>query len=290
MKLIEVKKLSKQYGNFTALNNLSIDIYSGQLTAFLGTNGAGKSTTISLLTGIQQQTAGSIQYNKEHPPTIGVVFQTSVLDEQLTVWQNLLIRASLYQNTTKQDIKKLMKQTSISEFSHKRYGDLSGGMKRKVDITRALINQPNLLFLDEPTAGLDAQSRIDIWQFLKELQQTHNLAIFLTTHYLEEAEYADSIYIIQKGHLIAQGSASSLKETYGQHYLWVTPFSQSLFLQSLSDTNYQLDNNKGIGIPVKTHDEAIQILNQYQHQITNFIYQPVTLTDVFIQLTKEIFT
>jgi len=290
MKLIEVKDLTKTYGDFTALRHLSMDIYAGQLTAFLGTNGAGKSTTISLLTGIQQATSGTIHYNTASNPSIGVVFQNSVLDDQLTVWQNLYIRASLYKNVTKKNIMLLMNQTGVSEFAQKRYGDLSGGMKRKVDITRALLNQPTLLFLDEPTVGLDAQSRIDIWQLLKELQQTKNLAIFLTTHYLEEAEYADNIYIIQKGKLIAHGSANSLKETYGQQYLWITPSSRSLFLQSVSSTQYLLDNNKGIGIPVKNYDEAILLLNHYHHQITDFIFQPITLTDVFIQLTKEVLT
>ncbi|MGY3703865.1 hypothetical protein BW731_01005 [Vagococcus martis] len=288
MKLIEVSNLTKKYGNFTALDNLSMDIYAGQLTAFLGTNGAGKSTTINLLTGIQQPTSGKIDYNESYSKDIGIVFQNSILDNKLTVWQNLATRAYMYKHITIQDLENLMSQTGVNQFSHKRYGDLSGGMKRKVDITRALINHPTLIFLDEPTTGLDAQSRIEIWQLLKELQQTKNLAIFLTTHYLEEAEYADNIYILQKGQLIAHGSANTLKKTYGEQLLWVVPSTNSSFLNTLEFKNYQIDKYKGIGIPVQNYDEAILLLNKYHNQILDFSFQPITLSEVFIQLTKEV--
>lgn len=287
MKSIETTNLTKKYGNNVALNKLCIKIPTGKLTAYLGTNGAGKSTTMRLLTKTLQASSGTIQYlSKDGSISIGVVFQNSVLDEQLSVIDNLLLRGSMYKNTTKHNIISLMKETGIYSFSKKKYGALSGGMRRKVDITRALINTPDILFLDEPTTGLDPQSREDIWQLLNTLKQ-NGLGIFLTTHYLEEAEFADYIYILENGQILEEGSSTNLKNKYNK--LIVRLYSDNIFQLEKNLSKYHIvEHAKSyIDISVENLNQIIDLLNQLAHLITNFSYQPIDLNDVFLQITKH---
>lgn len=184
--LIETYSLTKRYGKKLALNNIDIKIDKGQLVAYLETNGAGKSTTINILTGLLKQTSGTITYAPNLK--IGVVFQDSVLDDNLTVKDNLYLRAGMYKKYSKEWLNQLIELIRIKNFLNQKYGTLSGGQRRRVDIARALIDRPNLLFLDEPTTGLDLQTRLVIWHLLQKLQKEQGLTIFLTTHYLEEAE------------------------------------------------------------------------------------------------------
>lgn len=291
MPIMQTEQLTKDYGNQTAVNALDLTLERGQLTAYLGTNGAGKSTTILMMTGTLTPTSGRVLYQGEdialiNPKQfkIGVVFQESILDEELTVRMNLQLRGQMYEGVTKAAIEQLMVRTDIAAYADQRYGNLSGGMKRKVDITRALINQPTVLFLDEPTAGLDVQAREDIWRLLNHLKTTQQLAIFLTTHYIEEANEADQVYVLNAGEIVEQGSAQSLKATHGGLTLWLQVANMTK-IQADYGSQLLTDEHKGIGIRVGSAQEALRILTTYQDVIDDFSYQPVDMTAVFLKLT-----
>ena len=281
MKLIETQRLTKKFGAFTAVQNLNIEVGSGELTAYLGSNGAGKSTTIAMLIGNLKPTSGKIIYHDNLK--IGVVFQNSILDHELTVKQNLQIRAELEGRTVQKHVKEIMHKTGIDQFANRKYGTLSGGMKRKVDIARALLNQPDVLFLDEPTTGLDVTARKEIWQLINELKEKQKLAVFLTTHYLEEAENADNVYILNHGQIVEHGSATELKQKYSQIKLRIK-FKNEIDQALLSDLILKHDFYEYQCSDAQT---AIQFLDQYKDQIDYFEYLPVEMTDVFMKLIKE---
>lgn len=288
MNIIEAKGLTKKFQNYTAVDHLDISVPAGKLTAYLGTNGAGKSTTIAMLIGTLTPTEGKI-YFKGQPlekvsrkeKKIGVVFQNSILDKELTVWQNLKIRAQLNKNYQKDKLETLMKKTGVYEFAKKPYGNLSGGMRRKVDITRALLNEPEILFLDEPTTGIDIQSRQEIWRLLHQLKEEKHLAIFLTTHYLEEAENADNLYILRKGKLIESGSAQSLKEKYD------VPTLRLITSEEIQDSRAHKVEENEYHFICQDEKEALSIVNQYQKIILYFSFLPTDLNEIFLKLTKE---
>lgn len=215
--------LTKRYGQKTVVKNLNLEIPAQSLVAFLGNNGAGKSTTISMLIGLLKPTAGQINFLDEHnqpcQPKIGVVFQNSILDNELTVKENLYFRAMMQGKQSVANIGKVTEVLGLSNFLEQKYGSLSGGQKRRVDIARALLNDPDFLFLDEPTTGLDIQTRTVIWQLLNDLRQKNNLTIFLTTHYLEEAHDANLVYIVNQGAVIACGSAAEIIAANTENYL-----------------------------------------------------------------------
>lgn len=210
--ILQAKGLTKNYGDHTAVKNINLEFKKGSFNAILGPNGAGKSTTISMLIGLKRATNGQIIYA---PNTrIGVVFQASVLDEKLTVKENLAIRAQQYKGIKGGRVEDLINQLGLTAFQKQLYGTLSGGQKRRVDIARALLSNPDILFLDEPTTGLDIQTRKSIWDLLYRLQRDEGMTIILTTHYLDEADEADQLYIIDHGKVIAQGSAAEIKSEY----------------------------------------------------------------------------
>lgn len=258
MKLIETQRLTKKFGAFTAVQNLNIEVGSGELTAYLGSNGAGKSTTIAMLIGNLKPTSGKIIYHDNLK--IGVVFQNSILDHELTVKQNLQIRAELEGQTVQKHIKEIMHKTGIDQFANRKYGALSGGMKRKVDIARALLNQPDVLFLDEPTTGLDVTSRKEIWQLINELKEKQKLAVFLTTHYLEEAENADNVYILNHGQIVEHGSAIELKQKYSQVKLRIK-FKNEVDQSLVSKLKFKRDFYE---YQCSNAQTAIQFLDQYK--------------------------
>ena len=252
--------------------------------SYLGTNGAGKSTTINLLTGLLKPTSGKIETSSDL--RIGLVFQNSVLDNELTVKNNLLTRAKLYKNFSQTWLEKLVKLIGLNHFLNQKYGTLSGGQRRRVDIARALVNQPNLLFLDEPTAGLDLQTRMAIWNLLKKLQDEQGLTIFLTTHYLEEAEDADLIYILENGQILAEGSAKQIKREYAPSKLILQLKNKIKF-----DSKYQVEklaNNK-VELLRLNSQQAIAVLNENKANILDFEYRQGSIDDAFIKITgKEI--
>lgn len=289
MNLIETKNLTKKYGQQIAVNQLNIKISAGQLTGYLGTNGAGKSTTIKMLTKTLTPSSGEIFYsNSKQSIAMGVVFQNSVLDNELTVFDNLFLRGQMYQTIEKETIISLMKKTGVFLFAEKKYGDLSGGMRRKVDITRALINQPDILFLDEPTTGLDPQSRKEIWGLLNELKQ-NGLGIFLTTHYLEEAEFADYIYILEKGNIVEEGSAYELKKKYGQPVIHLLSNQMDLLERELKNYHTKKKSEDSIDVYLENKKEVFSLLQRVKRLILDFSYQPIGMNEVFLKVTgKEI--
>ena len=279
--LITTQNLTKKYDNKIAVNQLDLTIPQGALVAYLGTNGAGKSTTINMLVGLLKPTSGIVSYAKDLK--IGVVFQNSVLDDNLMVSENLQSRAAMYQGIDQDWIKRLTEMMGLTKFLHQRYGTLSGGQKRRVDIARALLNHPNLLFLDEPTTGIDIQTRNVIWGLLRKLQYEQGLTIFLTTHYLEEASNAELIYILEEGKVLATGSAAQLKQQYARNSLLLT-FKDDTVPEGAKLVDYRRYEINGIN-----HEQALTLLDHYRSSLENFEYRQGDLDDAFVNITgKEI--
>lgn len=282
--LIETKNLSKVYGDKVAVNGLDTQIERGSFTAILGPNGAGKSTTIQMLIGLLQPTSGQIIYAEQ--TKLGVVFQNSVLDANLTVIENLQIRAKQYKQVETGKIEQLIEQLGLTSFAKQRYGTLSGGQKRRVDIARALLNSPDLLFLDEPTTGLDIQTRESIWKLLKDLQQKEKMTVVLTTHYLNEADDADKIYIVDHGQVIAQGSADQIKERYARNVLRIlTSDSEDLKVALPTSCEWEQGKENEFFFYPETTQEALTLLSQLGSYIEQFEFQPGTMDDAFMALT-----
>ncbi len=277
--LIRTKNLMKTFGDQLVIDHLNLEVEEGMLLAYIGTNGAGKSTTMRMLTGLLAPTSGEIELAPDLK--IGMVFQESVLDAELTVLDNLRSRSALYRNRDKDWMDRLIRLTGIDTFLNQTYGTLSGGQRRRVDIVRALLNKPNLLFLDEPTTGLDIQTRKAIWQLLRQLQAEEKLTIFLTTHYLEEAENADMAYIIDHGKVLTKGSAKELKETYTQPYLLI----KTQQVKAFQDTDYYLQADDCLKIEVNSVSEALAILADKRAVIEDFDYKKANINDVFLSIT-----
>lgn len=279
--LIETYNLTKKYGKKLALNKVNLKVDRGQLVAYLGTNGAGKSTTINILTGLLKPTSGTITYAKNLK--IGVVFQSSVLDDVLSVNENLNLRAQMYRDVSKAWLEQLIDLIGIRSFLHQKYGTLSGGQKRRVDIARALIDHPDILFLDEPTTGLDLQTRIVIWNLLQKLQKEQGLTIFLTTHYLEETENADQMYILENGQVLANGSAYEIKDKYAPSKLVITLKEK----QRLITTYPVIERNKETEIDGLDPHEVITLLHENQASIKSFEYRQGSIDDAFIKIAGK---
>lgn len=277
--LIRTKDLIKTFRDKTVIEHLNLEVEEGKLLAYIGTNGAGKSTTMKMLTGLLKPTSGEIELAADLK--IGMVFQESVLDEELTVLDNLKSRQALYRKQDKAWLEKIIQLTGLDAFLNQTYGTLSGGQRRRVDIVRALLNKPNLLFLDEPTTGLDIQTRRAIWEILHRLQREENLTIFLTTHYLEEVENADMTYIIDHGKVLAKGSAKELKETYSKPYLLVETIDVAAFL----DLDCKPLGDGRLKIIVEDSAKALAILSDKRTVINDFDYVKANSNDVFLNIT-----
>ena len=282
--ILQAKHLTKCYGNHMAVDDIQLEFEKGSFNAILGPNGAGKSTTISMLIGLKKPTKGQIRYA---PNTkIGVVFQASVLDEMLTVRENLTIRAQQYKEIVASRVDDLIHQLGLTAFQKQLYGTLSGGQKRRVDIARALLSQPDILFLDEPTTGLDIQTRKAIWDLLSRLQKDEGMTIILTTHYLDEADEADQIYIVDHGKVIAQGSATEIKSQYASNILKIR-FKEMKGLEKLLQTGMTVkeENELEYLFYPRTSLEAIEYLAKVREEIDSFEFRPGTMDDAFIALT-----
>ena len=295
MTLLTAKSISKTYREKVAVNHIDLTVKEGQLIAFLGPNGAGKSTTINMLTGLIQTTSGEIRLagldpkQKEYHHKIGVVFQNSVLDGQLTVQQNIQNRARMYKNIDLDFENQLIDDFGLTTILDQRYDTLSGGQRRRVDIARALVHQPDLLFLDEPSTGLDIQTRKVIWGTLEKLRETRGLTIILTTHYLEEAEEADFVYVIDHGEVIAHDTVKQLKEDYAQNLLTIESEDKDAVLAEI-DSSWSVVQEKGsLLIKVPNEHDAISFLQRVEPLITHFEFRHGNMDDIFMALTgKEI--
>ncbi len=228
--IIQISNLCKNFGDLKAVQNLSFQVKKGELFAFLGINGAGKSTTINIMCGQLLKDGGKVlidgydlDRNKEHiKRELGVVFQNSVLDSALSVYDNLQSRAALYGITGTAFQKRLDELSDILDFKNllkRTVGKLSGGQRRRIDVARALLHKPKILILDEPTTGLDPQTRKTLWNVISELRKTENMTVFLTTHYMEEAAEADYVIILDSGKISAEGTPLTLKNTYTGDYI-----------------------------------------------------------------------
>ena len=282
--ILQAKNISKRYGNHLAVDHIHLQFEKGTFNAILGPNGAGKSTTISMLIGLKQPTQGEIIY--EPGTKIGVVFQTSVLDEMLTVRENLTIRARQYKGLKPNRVSDLIDRLGLSAFQKQKYGTLSGGQKRRVDIARALLHGPDLLFLDEPTTGLDIQTRKSIWDLLYQLQREEGMTVVLTTHYLDEADEADQIYIVDHGEVIAQGSALDIKSQYATNILKIR-FKERQQIESLKSSGMSVEQQSQLEyvLQPESEREAIDYLVQVRDKLAHFEFRPGTMDDAFIALT-----
>jgi multidrug/hemolysin transport system ATP-binding protein len=295
--IIRIHDLSKSYGKLQAVKNISLNVYEGELFAFLGPNGAGKSTTINILSTLLEKDAGEIEINqhilgKDNDKIrndIGIVFQKSFLDDLLTVKENLITRASFYgleKSVIMKRINTLSEQLSLHEFIDRPYGKLSGGQRRRADIARALVNHPKILFLDEPTTGLDPQTRHSIWTYIEDLRIKHKMTIFLTTHYMEEASKCDRVCIIDHGEILELKTPRELRVQYA-------PTLMRIKTDSLDDSLIQKFNvpfqktNDGYEIVLKESKEAYPILDTYRNQIDQFEVVEGTMDTVFLALTGK---
>lgn len=225
--MIDVKNLTKKFKDFTAVDDISFNVEKGEIFAFLGPNGAGKSTTIKMLTTLLRPTSGELQINGADPTSeqsiarrsFGIVFQDPSLDDDLTAYENMEFHGVLYgvpKKIRQERIVELLKFVELWERKNDLVKHFSGGMKRRLEIARGLLHHPKIFFLDEPTLGLDPQTRNHIWEYIKNLNKKEDITIFFTTHYMEEAEKsADKIAIIDRGKIVAQGTAQKLKDETG---------------------------------------------------------------------------
>ncbi len=281
--ILQAKGITKNYGDHTAVKDINLEFKKGSFNAILGPNGAGKSTTISMLIGLKRATNGQIIYA---PNTrIGVVFQASVLDEKLTVKENLAIRAQQYKGIKGGRVEDLINQLGLTAFQKQLYGTLSGGQRRRVDIARALLSNPDILFLDEPTTGLDIQTRKSIWDLLYRLQRDEGMTIILTTHYLDEADEADQLYIIDHGKVIAQGSAAEIKSEYASNLLKICFKDKQVEKFLPKNMPVEKENEFEYSLYPKSQLEAIDYLTQVRERIASFEFRPGTMDDAFISLT-----
>lgn len=294
-KAICVDALYKSYGDFPAVKGISFDVEQGSFFAFLGPNGAGKSTTISMLCSLLPKNSGDIRIFGKDPEEarseIGMVFQDNKLDNRLTVRENLEVRGALY-GFEKEDLSKRVEtalaRSGSNEFADRQYSQLSGGQKRRAEIARAIIHDPKILLLDEPTAGLDPQTRKLIWNNIYDLKKG-GMTVFLTTHYMEEAADADDIVIIDKGEIVAHGTPSVLKERYSSDYLEVLPKDIDNVKSILEKEGLEYAVRSDVlRIPLENTMKAIPVVNLLEGEIESFEVRTGTLDDAFINITGGI--
>ncbi len=297
--ILTVEGLKKSYGNILAVKGIDFYVEEGAFFAFLGPNGAGKSTTIDMLCTLLKPDGGQAEIDGKAlgkndeaiRSRIGVVFQNNLLDELLTVRENLLVRASLYGIAgakRKAAIENAARAADVAEFLDRPYGELSGGQKRRADIARALVHTPKILFLDEPTTGLDPQTRRNVWDTVHQLQSESGMTVFLTTHYMEEAEKADTITIIDNGLIAAKGTPEQLEKDYTADSLNLYPANEEALSALLTADGIPFTPEAGhLYITLKHTMDALPILEKYRSEIIDFEVHNGTMDDVFVQITGE---
>lgn len=294
-KIIEIKNLTKKFKDTTAVDNVSFNVKRGELFAFLGVNGAGKSTTISIMCGVLSKNEGTIiidghnidEGSADICQTLGVVFQNSVLDSTLTVFDNLITRASLYGMTKEESVKRIMELSKILDFENllKRVvGKLSGGQRRRIDIARALIHNPKILILDEPTTGLDPQTRKLLWETINNCRKENDMTVFLTTHYMEEAADADYVVILDSGKISAEGTPLDLKNKYTNDYI-------TLYNVTIDDVEklhlpYEQIRD-AYRITIKNTSDVKKLINDYPNLFVDFEVTKGKMDDVFLSATGK---
>lgn len=300
-KIIEVTGLEKSYGNVHAVKGIDFYVEKGKLFAFLGPNGAGKSTTIDMICTFLKPDKGGIMIDgleigrddDKIRSVIGCVFQDGLLDKLLTVEENLSCRGGLYGlkgRSLKEAINKTADICGIKELLKRPYGKLSGGQRRRCDVARALINTPKILILDEPTTGLDPQTRKSIWETIMTLQRETEMTLFLTTHYMEEAAAADYVIVIDDGRIIAKGTPAELKEEHTRDRLLIYCTDKGSIVKLLENGGYIYHEKPyGYEVMLESTVASIGLLENLKGNISGFEVLKGSMDDVFISITgKEI--
>ena len=294
--ILQIEHLSKSYGDLKAVDDISLKVKKGSLFSFLGMNGAGKSTTINIICSILKKDSGKIYVNgydldkdvNKIKEEIGIVFQNSVLDNDLTVYQNLKVRASFYgfsKKEEKEKINNIVNLLQLNEILDKPINKLSGGQKRRVDIARSMIHNPKLLILDEPTTGLDPKTRLMVWNLINEIRNKTGMNVFLTTHYMEEAEESTYIVIMNKGKIISEGTPLELKNKYTSDYIKAYLDKNEQLEELLNKDNIQysyFEENNFYKIYIKNSELSVELLNKYKDYIKDFEILKGDMDDVFL--------
>ena len=293
--IIKIEHLNKSFGDVKAVRDLSFQVKKGELFAFLGVNGAGKSTTISIICGQLQKDSGTVLVNgmdaehsmEETKRAIGVVFQDSILDRPLTAKENLKSRAALYGITGKAFENRLRELSEILDFKafmNRPIGKLSGGQRRRIDIARALIHRPEILILDEPTTGLDPQTRKLIWNVIEHLRTEENMTVFLTTHYMEEAASASYVVILDSGSIVAEGTPLELKNRYVQDYVSLYDVTEEEIKTLCMEYKAIRD---GYQIAVPSTAAATKLIVSHQGLFRDYEVVKGGMDDVFLAVTGK---
>ena len=298
---IQVEHLQKHYGEHLAVKGISFKVEQGSLFAFLGANGAGKSTTIEILCTLLQKSSGTVtingytldekSMNGEIRKSIGVVFQQSLLDERLTVRENIIHRGKTYGLSRAQlaeNYRFVSTYLHLEDIEQQKYGTLSGGQKRRADIARALIHRPKILFLDEPTTGLDPQTRQFVWQTIKQLQEETNMTVFLTTHYMEEAAVAHQVIVLKQGRIVAEGTPDFLKTQYAYDQMALVFHDRSIGLKWLKDNTLHFTENQGIfSVRLDSTMHALSLLKSAEPFLASFEVIKGSMDDVFLHIMAQ---
>ena len=291
MNIIEIEHLCKSFGDLKAVNDITFRVKKGEFFSFLGINGAGKSTTISIMSGTLKKDSGKVIINgldvdtdiKKITSKIGVVFQFSHLDLVLSAYDNLKSRAALYNitgNEFKERLNYLTDLLDLKDILKRPLNKLSGGQRRRVDIARALIHDTEILLLDEPTTGLDPQTRKMIWHVINKMRIEKELTVFLTTHYMEEAAESDYVVILNKGEIAAEGTPHDLKNKYSSDY--ITFYNT----EELNDFGYPMVKIKnGYKIKIPNTEVATELVNKYPNKFKDYEITKGKMDDVFLAVT-----
>ena len=293
--MIEIAHLSKRFGQIQAVQDLSFRVGEGELFAFLGINGAGKSTTINILCGQLAKDAGTVviggkNLEQDVDPVkamLGVVFQQSVLDPQLTVRDNLRCRAALYGLhgvAFRERLAELSRLLSMEDLLKRPVGKLSGGQRRRIDVARALLHKPKLLILDEPTTGLDPQTRKMLWGVIAKLRREEQMTVFLTTHYMEEAAEADHVVIIDGGRILAEGTPLELKNQYTGDYITLYGVSEET-VRSLGGAYDAVPNGYRLSVPNTAY--ATTLILKHPQVFRDYEVTMGKMDDVFLSVTGK---
>ncbi|WP_061292318.1 ATP-binding cassette domain-containing protein [Herbidospora cretacea] len=299
MNAVEVAGLRKSYGKVEAVRGISFDVAHGEVFGFLGPNGAGKSTTISMLCTLSNPTGGSarvgghdvVKERDEVRRNIGLVFQDPTLDSYLTAEQNLLFHAELYgvpKSVVNERLRQVMEMVALWDRRDSKVSTFSGGMKRRLEIARGLLHSPRVLFLDEPTVGLDPQTRSAIWGYINELRRTEDITIFMTTHYMDEAEYCDRIAIIDHGEIVVIDSPEALKASVGKDRVQIHTSDDQAAIAALKE-RFDLDaavHDGAVTFAVASGEEFVpRLFAGLGLPITGVSVHRPTLDDVFMNYT-----
>lgn len=293
--IIEIKNLKKYFGEIKAVDDISFEVHKGSLFAFLGLNGAGKSTTINMICGVYEKDAGTIKVNGKDleddefgaKALLGVVYQNSVLDKVLTVYENLENRASLYGiygDAFSKRLEELSALLDLDKILKRTYSKLSGGQRRRVDIARALIHKPEILILDEPTTGLDPQTRKMVWAVIDRLRKENKITVFLTTHYMEEAADADYVVILDQGKIVAEGTPIELKNKFTGDFITLYNSTEAKVKKLKKDYEVLPD---GFRVEVKNTAEATELILKHPEIFEDFEITKGKMDDVFLSATGK---